>query len=54
VKAFTDAANKFTDNANNNLFGLRTTYVDITTEFASLPSTSNGPYTRKEVTTISF
>jgi hypothetical protein len=39
VKALTDEANKFTDNANKNLLGLRTTYVDIIMEFALLPST---------------
>jgi hypothetical protein len=54
VNAFTDEANKFTDNANNNLSGLRTTYIDIIMEFALLPSTGNGPYTHKEVTTVSF
>jgi hypothetical protein len=45
VKAFTDETSIFTDNANNSLFGLRTTYVDIIREFALLPSTGNGPYT---------
>jgi len=44
VKALTDEANKFTDNANKNLFGLRTTYVDIITEFVLIPSTGNGFY----------
>jgi hypothetical protein len=52
MKAFTDEANKFTDNANKNLFDLRTTYVNIITEFALLPFTGNGLYTRIEVTAI--
>jgi hypothetical protein len=44
VKALTDEANKFTDNANKNRFGLLATYVDIITEFAPLPPTGNGFY----------
>jgi hypothetical protein len=54
VKAFTDEANKFTDNANKHLFSLRTTYIDFITEFALLPSTGNGLYIRMEITNIFF
>ena len=54
VKTFNDEANKFIDNTNNNLFGLRTTYVDIITEFVPLPSTGNGLYTRKKLLLFLF
>jgi hypothetical protein len=47
VKAFTDEANKFNDNANKNLFGFRTTYVDIITEFFLLPSTGRPLYSHR-------
>jgi len=47
VKAFTDEANQFTDNANKNLFVLRTTYADIITEFALFLSTGKSSYSHK-------